>query len=903
MDPDRWRVIERVLDEALAHRPEQWQAVLDEACSTDPELRAEVESLLRQATKAQTFLASPPFALAAAIVAESNNGENETKNAGRRIGSYRLIEEIGRGGMSRVFLAERADGQFEQRVAVKLLRPGLDSELDQARFRAERQILAALNHPNVARLFDGGLTNDGVPYLVLEYVEGKPINLYCDERKLSAVERLELFLPVLDAVQYAHRNLVVHRDLKPSNILVTADGEVKLLDFGLAKLLEPANEDVSLTQTGQRWMTPEYAAPEQVRADTVTTVTDIYQLGAVLYELLTGSPPFGRRSRGLHELEGAIVHDEPRAPSAAASTGAGTGADTGTGKPLRGDVDAILLKALRKEPERRYSSASAFRDDVERFLRGQPVSARPDTALYRFRKLVRRNTVASAATALAAAALVVATVLSVRGMREARRERDHVEQALRRSRASVAFESLIFKLIPVGGAAMTYDQLIARGRDVLERQFRGDPVSRMELGIQFAQHYLQQGNDTAGLLLVGRSVALADSVRDAQMQVRTRCEMAYAHARAGRPDSALAWLARTRPFLSRLPDVERGTLDACQGAEGDAIIRTNPDSAAELYRAIAARSVTAGDTADLDYANILNDVARALHMAKRDRESVAILMHVADLQRKGFGPDPLDQAVLLYNISAVYASLGEYRPAREWLAKRVALVPSLDSAPQPAEFAAYAYGSVLYRLAELDSAEFWLTRAFTRPELLWPRFALPAHYMLARIALARGRGDEVRHQLAMADSIYPKASKLVDAPSHGVAYRIATMDAGDRPLVAATISRMLDSIGYKPTSTGQWFIDPLLEGATRLVAAGAYDAATRYAEHAARIAAVDSITYRQSGIVGQAQAVEARAALVRGDSAQARALLARAVPPLTYGLGARHPATLAAVALRDSIGR
>jgi len=893
MDPDRWRVIERVLDEALAHGPEQWQAVLDESCSTDPELRAEVESLLRQATNAQSFLASPPFAMAAAIVAESKKGDSETKNAGRRIGSYRLIEEIGRGGMSRVFLAERADGQFEQRVAVKLLRPGLDSELDQARFRAERQILAALNHPNVARLFDGGLTDDGVPYLVLEYVEGKPINAYCDERELSAAERLELFLPVLDAVQYAHRNLVVHRDLKPSNILVSADGEVKLLDFGLAKLLEPASDDVSLTQTGQRWMTPEYAAPEQVRADTVTTTTDIYQLGAVLYELLTGSPPFGRRSRGLHELEGAIMHDEPRAPSAAA----------GGGKPLRGDVDAILLKALRKEPERRYSSASAFRDDVERFLQGQPVSARPDTALYRFRKLVRRNAVASAATALAAAALVGATALSVRGMREARRERDHVEEALRRSRASVAFESLIFKLLPVGGTAMTYDQLIARGREVLERQFRGDPVSRMELGIQFAQHYLQQGNDTAGLLLVGRSVALADSVGDAQMQVRTRCEMAYAYARTGRPDSALAWLGRTRPMLSRLPDVERGTLDACQGAEGDALVRAKPDSAAQLYRAIAARSLAAGDTANLDYANILNDVARALHMAKRDRESVGILMHVADLQRKGFGPDPLDQAVLLYNISAAYASLGEYRPAREWLAKRVALIPTVDSAPQPAEFAAYAYGSVLYRLAELDSAELWLTRALTRPELLSVRWALPAHYMLARIALARGRTDDARRQVAIADSIYPKASKLVDAPAHGVAYRIATIGAGARPGFAATVSGMLDSIGYKPTSTGQWFIDPLLEGATRLVAAGAYDVATRYAEHAARIAAVDSMTYRQSGIVGQAEAVEARAALGRGDSAQARALLARAVPPLTYGLGARHPATLAAVALRDSIAR
>jgi eukaryotic-like serine/threonine-protein kinase len=894
VDPDRWRVIERVLDEALAHDPKQWQAVLDQTCSHDPELRAEVESLLRQASNAESFLASPPLAMAAAIVAESKADRGDADAAGRRIGAYRLIKEIGRGGMSRVFLAERADGQFEQRVAVKLLRPGLDSELDQARFRAERQILAALNHPDIARLFDGGLADDGVPYLVLEYVEGKTISVYCDDRKLSAIDRLELFLPVLDAVQYAHRNLVVHRDLKPSNILVTADGAVKLLDFGLAKLLEPTGDDVSITQTGQRWMTPEYAAPEQVRAETVTTSTDVYQLGAVLYELLTGAPPFGRRSRGLHELEAAIMRDEPRPPSIVA----------GGRKELRGDVDAILLKALRKEPERRFASAADLRDDIERFLHSQPVRARPDTRLYRIRKFIRRNAVATTAATLAAVALVVATLVSMRDTREARRARDHAEQALRRSRASIAFEALLFKLLPAGGTPMTYDQLIARGRQVLERQYRGDPVSRMELGIQFAQHYLQQGNDSAGLLLVSRSVALADSVPDAQMQARTRCEMAYAYARSGRPDSALAWLARARPFVAKLHDVEGGTLDACQGAEGDALTGSRPDSAAQLYRAVAARMVAAGDTVDQNYASILNDVGRALNLAHRDRESLQIVMHVADLERNGFEPDPLSQAILMYNVSAVYAALGEYRTARDWLAKRVALFPSVDSAPQQAEFVAYAYGSILYRLAELDSAELWLGRALTRPELLFPRFVLPTHYMLARIALDKGHVAEAKRHVALAESLLLKPKHVPDAPADRAAFRIESMELREPlPAAAASIERTLDSAGYKPGATKPSLIDPLLEAATRLVAAGSYDGARRYAEDAARIAGIDSITYRQSGIIGGADLLEARAALGRRDTAQARTLLARAVPPLTYGFGARHPSTLAAIALRDSIGR
>ena len=894
MDPDRWRDIERVLDEALAHDPEHWQSVLDASCSNDPELRAEVESLLRQASNAEHFLDSPPVAMAAAIVAESQTPGSEARFKGRRIGAYRLLSEIGRGGMSRVFLAERADGQFEQRVALKLLLPGLDSELDRARFRAERQILAALNHPNIGRLFDGGLTDDGVPYLVLEYVEGKPIDLYCAERNLSALQRLRLLLPVLEAVQYAHRNLVVHRDLKPSNILVTAEGDVKLLDFGLAKLLQPAaNDGVTLTQTGQRWMTPEYAAPEQVRAEPATTVTDVYQLGAVLYELLTGAPPFGKRARGLHELEAAVVRDEPRPPSAAA----------GGHKELRGDVDAIVLKALRKEPERRYSSAAAFREDIERFLTGQPVRARPDSAAYRFRKFVRRNSIPVAATALASVALITATALSVRGMGAARRERDRAQQALRRSHASVAFESLIFKLLPAGGAPMTYAQLIARGRQVLDRQYRGDPVSRMELGIQFAQHYLQQGNDTAGLALVGRSIALADSVGDRQMQARTRCEMAYAYARSRRPDSAFAWLARARPFLSSV-DVERSTLDACEGAEGDALVPTRPDSAAKLYRRIAARFVAAGDTADLDYANMLNDVGRALHMANRDREAVATMLHVTELQRNGFGPDPLDQVIAMYNVSAAYSALGEYRTAREWLTKRVPLVPSIDSAPQEAMWAAYTYGAILYRLAEFDSAAFWLGRATSRANFPLPRFEYQAHLMLARIARGRGRADEAQRQVAAADSLFPKARRSVDVPASRVAYLIAAASPALKgPGAAATIAAMLDSIDYKPSSTGQSLVDPLLESATSLIAAGDFDVAWRYAEHAVRIAALDSITYRQSGIVGQAGLLEARAALGRGDRNAARAIVTRAVVALAYGLGERHPVTLAAIALRDSIGR
>ena len=895
MDLDRWRAVERVLDLALAEDPQRWPAVLDASCSGDPELRAEVESLLQHVPNAGRYPLSPPSAIAAAIVAETNGPEHDARDVGRRVGAYRLLQEIGRGGTARVFLAERADGQFEQQVAVKLLRPGLDTELDQARFRAERQILAALNHPNIARLFDGGVTDDGVPYLVLEYVDGKPIDKYCAERGLSFRQQLEVFLPVLDAVQYAHRNLVVHRDIKPSNILVTADGEVKLLDFGLAKLVGAAIEDaVPLTMPGQRWMTPEYAAPEQVTAGAITTSTDIYQLGAVLYELLAGTPPLGRRDRGMVELEHAILREEPRPPSL----------KDDAHRQLRGDVDAIVLSALRKEPERRYSSATAFRDDIQNFLKDEPVRARPDTLLYRARKLVRRNAVPAVGGVLAVSALIATTAVSIHEMRDARRERDRAQQALRRSRASTSFESLIFNLLPVGGTTFTYDELISRGRQVIEREFRGDAESRMELGIQFAQHYLEQGKDTAALALVAQAVVLADSVRDLQMQVRARCEMAYASVRAKRIDSALVWLSRAKTLRTKLDEPDRGTLDACEGAEGDALVRSNPDSSVRLYRAIAARFVAAGDTANADYANMVGDVARALHMAKRDRESVKELMHVSDLQQNGFAPNPTDNVVLMYNVSSAFGGLGEYKTAREWLASRVALVPSVDSAPEQAVFAAYTYGSTLYRVGEADSAEVWLNRALVHAELMGSRFGLQTEYMLARIALDRGRNREALGRIADADSIFLRIAKNPDAKASRAAFRLSMLTGA---LTAATapsiIAGVLDSIDYKPTSMAQALVEPLLESASRLVSAHSYTAATAFAEHAVRIAAVDSTAYRQSAIIGRAELIEARVALGQGDVARARTLVSRAIPPLTYGLGAHEPLTTAALALRDSLER
>jgi non-specific serine/threonine protein kinase/serine/threonine-protein kinase len=393
MTPDRWRQIKQVFQAAFELPSEERQAYVQQACASDGELRAEVESLLLSVEE-EEFLSGA----AAAYVPEALADKAWDRDIGRRIGAYQIVRQVGEGGMGAVYLAERA-GEFQQQAAIKLLRAGMDSRGIVSRFRYERQILAGLDHPNIARLLEGGTTEDGRPYFVMEYVEGEPIDVYAAKRGLGIEDRLRLFQQVCAAVQYAHHNLVVHRDIKPGNILVTADGTPKLLDFGIAKLLrsDVPRETVGLTQTGLRLMTPEYASPEQVRGEPITTATDVYSLGAVLYQLLAGQMPYQFPSGSPAEMERVICQTDPRPPSQV------------SGKPvarqLRGDLDTIVLKALQKDPRRRYGSAEQLSTDIQRHLDGMPIQARPQTLVYRAGRFVRRNRVAVAAAALVVVSL------------------------------------------------------------------------------------------------------------------------------------------------------------------------------------------------------------------------------------------------------------------------------------------------------------------------------------------------------------------------------------------------------------------------------------------------------------------------------------------------------------------
>ncbi|GAC1401124.1 MAG: hypothetical protein NVSMB56_16250 [Pyrinomonadaceae bacterium] len=462
MTPERYKEVKQIFEIAVACETGRRAAFVAEACRDDEELRGEVESLL--AHDEAEFIEESAFEVTARSLANNENKIVEN----RRIGAYKIIREINRGGMGAVYLAERADEQFKKQVAIKLIKRGLETKEISRRFRHERQILATLDHPNIARLIDGGTTEDGSPFFVMEYVEGVPIDEYCETHKLSVVERLKLFRMVCAAVQYAHQNLVIHRDLKPSNILVTKDGTPKLLDFGIAKLLNPEfSQTAGHTITELRILTPEYASPEQVRGENITIASDVYSLGVILYELLAGRRPYRITSRQPDEMARAICDQEPKRPSVATvrvtkSLDANEAESSVTKqqtvivkhsgdlrklrRALTGDLDNIVLMALRKEPARRYASVAQFSEDIRRHLDGLPVIARRDTFKYRASKFVKRHTAGVAATMLVALSLIAGIIATSRQAKIATEQRDRARLEQAKAERVSAYMQNIFAL-------------------------------------------------------------------------------------------------------------------------------------------------------------------------------------------------------------------------------------------------------------------------------------------------------------------------------------------------------------------------------------------------------------------------------------------------------------------------
>jgi eukaryotic-like serine/threonine-protein kinase len=529
----QFEAVEEIFHAALDCEPDQLNAFLDERCGGDKALRGKVEELLAAHRQAGSFIAIPIASLDGRIDQEID------PVIGQVIGRYKISKRISAGGMGAVYLAERADEQYHKRVAIKLIKRGMDTDSVLRHFRNERQILASFDHPNIARLLDGGATQDGLPYFVMEYVEGLPIDQYCTNHALSITEGLELFREMCAAVAYAHRHAVIHRDIKPSNILVTSDGTPKLLDFGIAKILQPgAREEGLATITGVRLMTPEYASPEQVRGEAVTTATDVYSLGVVLYQLLTGQKPYSVKTRTPEEISRAILEQEPTRPSSALKRPRSDNRDSVDSRltnyesrALRGDLDNIVLMALRKEPERRYQTVEQFSDDIRRHLESLPVVARKDSFGYRAVKFVQRNKAVTAAATLVFLTLIGGIIATTWEARRARAENARAERRfndVRHLAHSVLFDYHdAIKDLP--GATRVRERLVKDALtylDNLSREAAGDPALQRELAAAY-----DRVGDVRGELLAASFGDMAGALDSYEKATRIREALAAADPR------------------------------------------------------------------------------------------------------------------------------------------------------------------------------------------------------------------------------------------------------------------------------------------------------------------------------------------------------------------------------------
>lgn len=737
--PDRWQRVKVVLEDALDRKGSERVAFLGVACQGDDELRQEVESLLVSETEIGDFIETPVFRI---------RQEDSEPAVGQRIGAYQVVREIGRGGMGSVYLADRADQEFEQRVALKLVRRGMDTEEILRRFRAERQILAHLDHPNIAKLFDGGTTVDGRPYFVMEYVEGLPIDEYCDNRKLTTRERLELFRSVCSAVHFAHQNLIVHRDLKPGNILVTnglvtdgqgkGGGAPKLLDFGIAKLLDPHQESLGFTRAEARPMTPEYASPEQVRGEAITTASDVYSLGVLLYVLLTGHSPYRPTTREPESLARAICETEPLRPSSViGKTGERKRPDGSMAeltpesvsrvrdgevrllhRHLAGDLDNIVLMAMQKDPQRRYASVDQLANDIGRHLEGLPVIARKDTMRYRTGKFVRRHklgvTLAAAALLLIVGFSATVTFLWQRSVRESQR-----------AEAVSGFLKEVFtssRPTKSRGEEVTARELLESGVQKINESLAKQPEVRAEL--------------TQSLGRVYRSIGLYE---EAQRLLEDSLKT-YRETIEG-DDPRIA---------ENLHDLANVLRDQSQNTAAEHLIR----------KALKIQFEN-GDTQNLDYAAGLNNLGACLEEQGKVEQAEKLYKKSLALKESLPNPDPYDIAYSLNNLGKLTQARGDYAAAERYYQEALAIRRKLANGLPDLELATTLNNMAYFQEDRGNLAE---AEALQRESLALrvQLYKSEPNAKLARGYAGLGHIRQIRGDAVEAESLYRKALEIAD---------------------------------------------------------------------------------------------------------------------------------------------
>jgi serine/threonine-protein kinase len=691
-----WVEADRVFDRALELPPEERTRWLGEACAGNAALMAQVQSLLDADARAGRFLEVDALRLVPPDDPESGT------LVGSAIGPYRVVRELAHGGMGVVYFAERADGQFQQRLALKLIKRGMDSDEIHRRFLAERQILARLDHPQIARLLDGGITAEGQPWFAMEYVDGVPLTAYSDARGLGIPERLRIFEKVCEAVQYAHRNLVVHRDLKPSNVLVTADGQVKLLDFGIAKLMtaspdgaESGESDIRemgtpATLAGLRLMTPEYAAPEQVRGGPVTTATDVYALGAVLYELLTSRRVHRVENHSVAELERVICETVPEPPSSAVLHESGSRGRTHADarrlrRQLSGDLDTIVLTALQKDPRRRYQSAEALLDDVRNQAAGRPVRARPDSWVYRAGKFVRRHRLAVAAGGGLALSLVAGLAGTLWQARAASRQARVAATEAAKQREVKEFLVSLFKVADPEqsrGREISARDLLERGTHRIDTALAHRPDIQAELLQALGQIHLELGLYGRADTLLARAVGISRGLgpeQEAELAGRLTdwANVLTYEASFDRADSlGREALAIRERKLGPGDTAVAGTLRVLGSLEGE---RGKYDLAEALYRRALAIDRRQLGTEHLTVAFDFNDLGVTLLEAGKLAAADTALQEALRIRRKRLDPEHPDLILSVSNLGILRSTQGDFPEAerlnREVLEKRRRLYP------------------------------------------------------------------------------------------------------------------------------------------------------------------------------------------------------------------------------------
>ncbi len=701
MDTQRWQRIGAIFDEMVEAPADARAALLDRLCGDDTTLRHDVETLLAADGAADRFDRGVDSARNFVVADWAENGDVHAVHASERVGPWRLIEELGRGGMGVVWLAERADGQFEQRAALKLIKRGMDSEAVLARFLRERQILAHLEHPHIARLLDGGIADDGLPYFAMEYVEGLPLLDYAAEHELVLEDRIKLFLDICSAVQFAHRQLVVHLDLKPSNVLITADGTAKLLDFGIAKLL--GGESASASETGDlrdRPLTPAYASPEQLSGASVSTATDVYALGALLYELLTGQRPHDLgESPTLEEIRKLLETTAPPAPSKRAAIDAPIAA-----RRLRGDLDTIVLTALKREPDRRYATVYALTVDLRSYLDGRPIAARRDSAVYRGSKFVLRHRLGVALAGIAVLGLFATTALA---LWEAGRAREQARQA----ETVTAFLVDTFRVADPkgapGGVKLSAVDVLDAGAQRLDAQLASQPELASRFAAVLGSIYQELGQYDRAIALLNRSLALKNTAPDDPAKADILAQLARAQYEKG--DYAAAEKNAGVALTTHRDSAGANSAIVARdlALQGEIARRQGDFKKAEpLLQQALAMSRTSLKAPDAQIAADLNELAALYNDMHRLDEGAALTEEALAMFRTLYGENHLDVAENLINLGSFRMQTGHVSEALPPLEQATAIYRHLLPADHPLlANALVVHANALDRLGRYREAE------------------------------------------------------------------------------------------------------------------------------------------------------------------------------------------------------